>query len=141
MVKRLATVLLSAGLLLSLTPATATAASRPYHHGDDDHYRCMYHCESRYRHGSYRDDGWYGYDRCRWRDRWGRYRYDRCRYDRIYHGGDCWYHDRYGWHRCRSSSRYGGYGDRYDGYGYGSAPDDSAHAAGGYDSHRRHSGG
>ena len=129
MLRRLSTVLVSAGLLLGLTPAAASAAYSPYHHGDDDHYRCMYHCEDRYGYGSYyhHDDDRGYYDRCRWRDRWGRYRYGRCRYDRIYHDGDCWYHDRYGWHRCRSRDRY---------YGYGS--DDSAHASGGYDSHREH---
>jgi hypothetical protein len=148
MLKRLSAALLFGGLLLGLAPTAAEAApSRPagvtgfgsqrtqayyapYDHRDDryrdDHYRCMYHCD--------------GYDRGRQdrygRDRYGRDRNSRDRYGRVYHGGDCWYHDDWGWHRCRSGSR-----DRDSGGGsysrdYGG--NDSAHASGGYDSHREH---
>jgi hypothetical protein len=90
MLKRLSTVLLSAGLLLGLAPATASASTpapatavEVSDHRDDDHYRCMYNCR--------RDKG----------DR-RNYRRDRRRY--------CWYHDRYGWYRapCRRH-RYSGY--------------------------------
>jgi hypothetical protein len=130
MLKRLFAALLLGGLLLGLTPTTAFAY--------DDHYRCMYHCAER----GYGGDG-YG------SDRYGsnRYRSDRSRYDRygygqsnrVYHNGECWYHDDWGWRRCgyrRYGSSYGGgysrdYGS-YDRY-YGS-PNNSASS----DSHRHH---
>jgi hypothetical protein len=117
MLKRLSTVVLSAGLLLGLTPVGASAlpvrgSTTSYaHHGgyDDDHYRCMYRCGDRYEY---------------------RYRRYRPRY--------CWYHDRYGWYRARCR---GYHNDHY----YGDGPywrdrgeGDSAHAGGGYDSHREH---
>jgi hypothetical protein len=108
MLKRLSTVLLSAGLLLALTPAVASAAYSPYHHQDDSHYQCRYHCSERGYGGDHRDEGSSHYDRSdrydgcrsRSRDQWGRYRYGGCRSDRVYHDGDCWSHDRDGWHRC-----------------------------------------
>jgi hypothetical protein len=85
MLKRLCTVLLSAGLLLGLapvaasasTPVAATAHGLSDHRDDDHHYRCMYRCGRRYD-----------------KDR-HRYRRDGRRY--------CWYRDRYGWYRapCR----------------------------------------
>jgi len=152
-------------LLASLTPVVATAAPAPgagppatgsYHaldsgcygcgdpyHGRDDHYRCMYHCAER---GYGRPDG---YDRSRYdhryryddRYRQDRYRQDPHRQDRVYHNGECWAHDSRGWHRCgygygyRSGSSGGGGSYSRD---YGGYVDDSAHASGGYDSHRHH---
>jgi hypothetical protein len=107
MLKRLSTVLLAAGVFLALTPAVASAANMaPYHHGDDDHYQCWYHCSERGSGTYYHHDGRYDrhdrYDGCRsrYRDRWGRYQYGGCRSDRVYHDGECWSHDRDGWHRC-----------------------------------------
>ena len=133
---RLTAALLLGGqlLLASLTPVAAMAApvqpagppatgsyraldsgcygcDDPYHRRDD-HYRCMYHCDERYGYGR-RD----GYDR-------SRYGQDRYRQDRYRQDGGCWYHDSWGWRRCRS-----GYGYR-DGHG--------SDASGGYDSHRHH---
>jgi hypothetical protein len=162
---RLTAALLFGGLLLvSLTPAAAMAApARPagppatgsYHaldygcygcsdpsHRRDDHYRCMYHCDQRY-----------GYGR---RDGYDRYRYDRYRRDRYSQDGGCWYHDGWGWHRCRSGYGYGdgyGYGNGYrSGYGSSGGGDpyyhdsgdygsDSGPGSGGSDSHRHHSSG
>jgi len=104
MLKRLSTVLLSAGLLLALTPAVASAGT--YYSGDDGHYQCWYHCSERGYGGSHgRDDRYDRYDRydgcrSRYRDRWGRYRYGDCHSDRVYHDGQCWSHDQSGWHRC-----------------------------------------
>jgi hypothetical protein len=91
MFKRLSTVLLFGGLL-GLVPAAAAeaapvapeqtvqTASVPvagydlFHKDrDDDHYRCMYHCD-------------------------GRHRYDRDRHHRHKY---CWYRDRWGWYRAR----------------------------------------
>lgn len=124
MLKRLSTVLLSAGLLLGLTPTMASAAYQPLHHDDrygygdhygdhyggDDHYRCWYHCGDNYE-----------------------YRY------RRYRPGECWYHDRYGWYRARcrgyDHDHYYGGGGRDDG-----GDGDSDHAGGGYNSHRDHEG-
>ena len=107
MLKRLSRVLLSAGLFLALTPVAASAAtSAPQHNQGDDHYRCWYHCAERGAGSYYHHDGRYDrydrYDGCRdrYRDRWGRYRYGGCRSDRVYHDGQCWQHDRDGWHRC-----------------------------------------
>jgi hypothetical protein len=76
MLKRLSLVLLSAGLFLGLTPVTASAHGGG-HHGDEDHYRCMYHC---------RGDYYY-----RRGDRHDRY---------------CWYKDRYGWYQARCYRHY-----------------------------------
>jgi hypothetical protein len=114
MLKRLSTVLLTAGLLLGLTPAAASATYDPAHHRDDGRYRCTYRCDRRY------DDGY-------------RYRRDRHR--------SCWYRDRYGWYQgpCHRRSHYDDYDYRY---GYHDSYDrhhhDDAHASGGYDSHREH---
>ena len=73
MLKRLAVVILSAGLLLGVTPVAASAHEGGGHR-DDDHYRCMYRCRGDY------------YYRRGDRDRDPRY---------------CWYQDRYGWYRAR----------------------------------------
>jgi hypothetical protein len=154
---RLTAALLLGGhlLLASLTPVAAMAAPVPpagppatgsYRaldsgcygcggpdHRRDDHYRCMYHCDERYGYGR-RD----GYDRSRYDYR---YRQDRYRRDRVYHNGECWYNDARGWHRCGYDYRYGydssggGGSDSSDYRGY---ENDSAHAGGGYDSHRHH---
>ncbi len=141
MLKRLSAALLLGGLFLGLSP---TAAFAYYDRNRDDHYRCMYHCAERgYGSGSdpYRSDP-YRSDRYR-DDRYGRYGYDRYRRDRVYHNGECFEHDDSGWHRCgyrryryydRSYYYDRGYYDR--GYYYGDS--DSAHASGGYDSHRHH---
>jgi hypothetical protein len=112
MLKRLFAALLLGGLLLGLTPTAAGAYDYR-----DDHYRCMYHCDERYGYGR-RD----GYDRSRYG-----YRSDRYRRDHYYQDGGCWYHDGWGWHRCRS-----GYGYGY-GYGYGSSGggDPYSHDSGG----------
>ena len=159
MLKRVFAALVFGGLLVGLAPTTAGAApERPAgltgfvfqrtvadgcygcdgpHDYRDDHYRCMYHCDERYGYGR-RD----GYDRYRY----DRYRHGRYRYDRTYHDGDCWYHDGWGWHRCgygygygyRYRYRYdGSYSSDYGGYDGGDG-NDSAHASGGYDSHRHH---
>ena len=100
MLKRLFAALLLGGLLLGLTPTAAVAY--------DDHYRCMYHCQDR------------GYGR----DGYGNRRYDRYRQNRVYHNGECWYHDDSGWRRC--GYRYYGYDHGYDG-GYSGRPDSHRH--------------
>ena len=125
--KRLITALLFGGSLLLtpvLAPAAAQAAPAPaaasdhvmhggggygdhgggygdHHDGQDSrdsHYRCMYRCRER---GYY----WYG----------NHGYYDHGRHDSYYHGpepydrygnGECWYHDRSGWHRCGYHWRY-----------------------------------
>jgi hypothetical protein len=114
MLKRLSTVVLSAGLLLGLAPAAASAAPAPRaaygidHHRDDDHYRCMYRCGDRYER---------------------RYQRYRPRY--------CWYRDRYGWYRARCrgyhKDHYYGHGPYWRDRGDG----DSGHD-GGYDGHWEH---
>jgi len=90
--QRIPALLLGGHLLFALIPTAAHATPAPesaqaLHHdcyghncGDhhDDHYRCMYHCEERYGHGS-------GDDRYR---------------GRQYHDGECYHHDWWGWHRC-----------------------------------------
>jgi hypothetical protein len=122
MLKRLSAALLLGGLFLGLTPTTASAYDDGHR---DDHYRCMYRCAERGYGGGY--------------DRGG---YDRSRRDRVYHNGQCFEHDDSGWHRC-GYRRYRYYDRRYSydrGYydrGYYDE-NDSAHASGGYDSHRHH---
>jgi hypothetical protein len=74
MLKRLAVVILSAGLLLGVTPVAASAHGGGGGSRYDDHYRCMYRCRGDY------------YYRRGDRDRDPRY---------------CWYKDRYGWYRAR----------------------------------------
>jgi len=138
--KRLtATLLLGGHLLFAFPPVAALATPAPpagppatgsdHALSYDDHYRCMYHCAER---GYGRDDRYrqdrYGYDRYRSdRDRSDRYRHD----NRVYHNGECWYHDDGGWHRCGYRRyRYDG-GPYSGGYGYDSR-------GSGYDSHRHH---
>ena len=135
MLKRLSATLLAGPLLLGLIPTAADAAPtrpaeevgsssqdnqtiQPYDHRDGrDRYDRRYD----------RDRDRYRYDRCRYGS--DRSRYGRCRYNRTYHGGDCWYHDGDRWRRCRGYRYY----DGHHGY-YGN----SAHAGGGYNSHRQH---
>jgi hypothetical protein len=55
----------------------------------------------------------------------------------VYHNGECWYHDDWGWRRC-GYGRYGysyggGYSRGYYGY-YDGSPNNSASS----DSHRHH---
>jgi len=102
----LTTALMPSALATPAHPAAAppaAAADRALHEGHhdghhDDHYRCMYHCEER----GYRWDGSHG-------------DYYEGGHDRYYHGpepydrygnGECWYHDREGWHRCGYHWRY-----------------------------------
>jgi hypothetical protein len=102
--KRLPALLLGGHLLLALIPVAAQAApaqpagpdpatesAQVLHHDcsrdgcndhRDGHYRCMYHCDDRYGH---RYDGYH---------------------DRRYHDDHCWYHDRWGWHRCDRGYRW-----------------------------------
>ena len=85
MLRKLSAALLF-GSLLAFVPASAEAAPAPagsyeaFHHKDDNHYRCWYHCDRRHR-----------------------------PYDRHKHRGYCWYHDRYGWYysRCHGGGGHG----------------------------------
>ena len=64
----------------AMQPSAATAGGfEPYHHKDDNHYRCWYHCKER--HQKYN----------------GGYKHRRY----------CWYHDRRGWYysRCHGGPR------------------------------------
>ena len=115
---RTAALLLAGHVLLALTPIAAHAATPPdnssgdappsgtYHSSYDEpyhdsHYRCMYHCQERYGYS----DG-YHYDQrqgdgYRSDQRQGDgYRSDGYRQRRVYHNGECYYHDDWGWHRC-----------------------------------------
>jgi hypothetical protein len=92
--KQISTALLLASLLglipaaaAEAAPAQPTATMQPgsadagsydaFHHNDDGHYRCWYHCDRRHR-----------------------------PYDRFRHRKYCWYHDRDGWYysRCHGKS-------------------------------------
>ena len=68
MLKRLSIVILSAGLLLGVTPVAASA----HDPRGDDHYRCMYRCRGDYyyRRGDRDRDRRY----CWYKDRYGWYR-------------------------------------------------------------------
>lgn len=124
MLKRLSAALLLGGLL-SLTPIAAMAApERPTEATESASGRSqaydLYH---------HRDDNHY---RCSGfnyscNDRYGR---DRHRYPRH---RDCRYHDRWGRYRDRCTYEKGSHREWDD--------SDSAHASGGYDSHRQHSDG
>jgi hypothetical protein len=93
------------------SPPAATASDHALHddhhggydhkNGDgyhDDHYRCWYHCRER-------GYDWNGSHGSYYRDRHDDYYRGPEPYDR-YGNGECWYHDRDGWHRCGYHWRY-----------------------------------